>query len=918
MNRLTAGVVIALGLMLMLSPLAPAQITAEHFTSAQHPRVFATSKDRAELAGKIERVAWAKRIYDSIRARVDPLVDRHQSDPQFVVSRLQMHWDDGKHYTRFFTEGNFIPRREGNATYPTVRLMYGRSAKDSIPPPGDLSKLQPYGNGDLPRLKDGVWETVPFEKTQLGAEDVNKTLINHAYHASIVYYLTGDKRYAKFAADIIWTFVRGAAQQEPVNPDTDGGPSGYLSWETLGDTRRFTTLPLAYDFIHDYLVNEYFDSDEFRNGRAGELWAPGHPQGKAWAMQQFERMFKKFIDNKLTRGGGLQGNWNTNEHESAMLYALAMENDSVYSDGKGREYYVNRLVYGPTDPARHGAYVDVAKANISPETGLWPEPPGGYGQGSIQQLVRFGYIYFVNGLDLIEREPLLKKAAVSFPQMAFPNGFSTGWGDTNYNPIFTEQAELMIAYARAKGDEATEKTFTALLAFAGDRKLEGMYEMPLFFFVPELKPVTEQIQYPRVSYSPALSIIFERNLGATANDSLAYTVSGSGSRSGHRQANGMTLELFGRGHVLGVDPGWGPDYWVAQHTRYNSQIAAHNTVVPNGLPQRGPLDLKIEHAEPPVQAGVDPQFQLTPLFQFTDTSADFRAPDAAADQRRLVGLIRTSDRGGYFIDIFRSRMRESAETHHDYLYHNMGVGVKLSDDAGHALPLPHAALDPQSGFGYEFFQDHRSLPYEKAFRATFDFGADETMMHLHMLGGEGRTIYSLTAPNNHRFYLNSLKQIRVPTVLVRQSGEAWDRPFVAVYEPAGNGAEPAIRTVRQLEGNGSFVGVFVEHSTPGRVDRVMNCLDAIQLNEHEGIRFRGIYAVVRSDDDGPTHLYLGSGRELSAGGCSIEAAEPEGLVQASLMREGAAYTYSASREILIRIPGRAPARVPAAVNAPLK
>ena len=80
-----------------------------------------------------------------------------------------------------------------------------------------------------------------------------------------------------------------------------------------------------------------------------------------------------------------------------MLYALALDEDFTYQDGKGRAYYVNKLVYGPTTE-HHGAYLDVLRANISPTTGLWPEAPGGYGQGSIGQLVRFGFIYYKNGL----------------------------------------------------------------------------------------------------------------------------------------------------------------------------------------------------------------------------------------------------------------------------------------------------------------------------------------------------------------------------------------------------------------------------------------------------------------------------------------------------------------------------------------
>ena len=81
--------------------------------------------------------------------------------------------------------------------------------------------------------------------------------------------------------------------------------------------------------IYNYLYDEYFDSKQFKQGIPGEMWAPAHPEGKEWALECFEIMFKRLIENKLKRGGGLQGNWNMNEHQSAMLYALALDDDHL-------------------------------------------------------------------------------------------------------------------------------------------------------------------------------------------------------------------------------------------------------------------------------------------------------------------------------------------------------------------------------------------------------------------------------------------------------------------------------------------------------------------------------------------------------------------------------------------------------------
>ena len=104
-----------------------------------------------------------------------------------------------------------------------------------------------------------------------------------AYRASILFYLTGEKKYAEFSADILWTFVWGASYQKQVNPDEDYDANGFLSWETLGDSRRFATVALTYDFLYNYLQNEYFTAPEFTmacRASAGPRPSPAENDGQ--------------------------------------------------------------------------------------------------------------------------------------------------------------------------------------------------------------------------------------------------------------------------------------------------------------------------------------------------------------------------------------------------------------------------------------------------------------------------------------------------------------------------------------------------------------------------------------------------------------------------------------------------------------
>jgi len=896
-------------------------ITEKTFKTSTYPRVYATKEDLEDLKQKISSVDWAKKYYEKMKNGVAPYVEQHKKDPEWIVSRLAMNWEDGKHYTTFETpktNGHMgdISLRSGNAPYPTVMDDWGRIASA---PRQSIDQTKPYSSsvmatqstpGETPPAVMGRW-----------AGHKNSAILNKAYEAAQMYYFTGDKSYAKFAADIFWTFVLGASYQEQVNPKDDGGPLGFFCWETLRDAEFYSQVPLIYDFIHDYLVEDYFTSPDFINGH-GQKWSPGFKQGKAWAMERVQTFFQKYLENKLKRGGGVLGNWNIVKNSSAMRYALALDDDKDVFNHKGREYYVEKFLIGPTTES-NGAYLDVAKANLSTKTGLWPEAPGSYGQLGAGMLMDVGSLLFHNNIDVMLHEPLLIKAGISFPMLAFPNGRSTCWGDSGYATMNTGTLELMIAYARAKKNTELEKQYTALRKFAGDRNPEG--DSAFFFYVPKLIDEETQYRYARTSYSERHSIIFERNLSDTPVNALAYSVYGSGAESGHKHDNGMAMELYGRGEILGIDPGAGQDYWCEQHHVYNRKPVAHNTVIPNGE-NCGDNDMKINAAEPAVEAGVDPVKQASPFYQFTDTSIDF---NGKADQRRVMGIVRTSPKAGFYVDIFRSKMAKEKNDHHDYLYHDIGKGLELFAADGKKLDLKDAQID---GPGYKYFSYPKSIETNADFYGIFDSGIGDIRMKTWMLGQEGRTVFTLSAPNDFRYYIHNLQDSPVPTLLVRQSGEAWDRPFIAVYEPYGAGLESMVKRVRRMENaplSGNFVGFVVEQNDgSGRQDFILNCTHEDEEQRYEGIRFEGIYGVVTTTGAGIFKgMYLGAGRSLIYKAYSLKAAGAlsaslvkvleSPVIGASLMRTGDSeelgshgetdLIYSSDREATVTFPVTCPA-----------
>ena len=791
--------------------------------AADHPRVYFSAADLPRLRRKAAEVKWAGDIVRGWHREVDSAVLRHADDPSFAPSRLQMNWTEGKRYTKAWTQGNSIPRREGNAKYPTIRIAYARTWGDCPYRSVSWEKNPPYTTDDGVFLNDKPTEfpgnLVPVTHSGMAAELINERLLDLAYKSAILHSLEGDARYAKFAADIVWTLVRGGAQQEEVNPGATDN-CGFLSWETLGDTRRYWTIPLVWDMLYDYFHKTYFTSEEFTKGIKGEMWCPGHKEGADWAARQFEIFFKKFIDNKLTRGGGLVGNWNLNEQQSAMLYALALDDDKAYADGRGRKYYVRKLVKGPTTE-RHGAYLDVLRANIEESTGMWPEAPGGYGQGSIAQLVKFGFIYWKNGLDVLSRDPLLFKASRAMPQMIFPNGYVTNVGDSSYHRIFTDQLELMAAYADAKGDRELLERCAGLIKLAGGRCAKD--DIAFFFYLPELPPV-DTPKLSRVSYAPCYPVIMERNPSKScdAADALAFSLAGFAEKMGHRHPNGLSVELYGRGEILAPDTGAGSNYWSADTHEYYRHVAAHNTVAVNGqgLDDRREMVFDIKAAEPSVKAGEDVFASLSRHRQFVDVESVYDTGSVKARQRRTVAIVRSGTKTGYYVDIFRSKVTEGEEKYHDYIFHCLGEWGMGNGERG------MGKLNPKSGKGYGYFKTLGTMSGD--FAADFDYGGGIVMRAFVANGGEGREAYALEGPKVFRHYDRKVSEKPCPALLVRQNGEAWRRPFVAVYEPSGKGVDAMIESVASepLKGDPEGVRITVQYKNPSRRDVITHSMTA--------------------------------------------------------------------------------------------
>jgi hypothetical protein len=240
----------------------------------KHPHILVKDEDKAAVLDKIEKQAWAKQIFNQMKDRLDGYVVRHQTEPDWILDRYLMNRIPGKRYTRFISdkEGTQLIGYEGDAPVPTVRVS-----------PHKRSPITPQGRAYVvPEIEDVVPKdtsmtmnllnpgTQEYERVdpQAFVAAINGKINTLAYEASVIYWLTGDEKYAKFAADILNQWVSGVVYQEPI----DGpGRTGFLDIQTLGDEKE-KPLILAYDFLYPYLVKYKYPLENYDKAFEKVAW----------------------------------------------------------------------------------------------------------------------------------------------------------------------------------------------------------------------------------------------------------------------------------------------------------------------------------------------------------------------------------------------------------------------------------------------------------------------------------------------------------------------------------------------------------------------------------------------------------------------------------------------------------------------
>ncbi len=859
------------------------------FADAVHPKILIDSTGRDAIKQKIQTCDWAKQAYENLKRRIDPYVEQCRTDPNWLSSRLFMHWRT--HYTTSVCRESRWIGGEGRSPVPTPRFGGARDWKTVYQAPSRIEDIKPYNDREDSRVWLYNAETKAYEWADPGVtgrmfEVVNERIIQVAADAAFVYWLTGDEDYARCAASVLWTYMHGfsykTAPQVPADDRNMIRIIGVTSFEVIHED-IVTPLSLCYDFLHDYLKQQGKDVVIIQN--------------------QLKRMIDRVIE-----GGFSEGNWNLNQARIIAYGGLALEDNESYPDGKGRPYYVD-IVLNAQLPTQMGL-TEVIKQGYDLESAVWPEAPG-YSFGTTKDIVLMASL--VGGEPeghALLADPLLTRAILAQISLTYPHGYAVGMGDTYHNRINTIALELLIAAARNRSDESVEGRLTAALRREIDsgqyRRSNNANLLALTHYVPQLKDISENTPVQsRTYYAKPLNILVQRNLSGNPDYGLAAAMYGT--RGGHVHANGLTIELYGAGVILGADPGRGSSYWQPDHSEYYSQPPAHNTVIVNGRSNyrinRGQIAMEPELVEPAFdEPGISPNVSFT--------QASFRYTEPATDQQRTFALVRTGPKSGFYVDIFRSCVNSQADSFHDYLYHNIGQSMTVTTAAGEPLSLISTnLLSSENGYlkGYDYFKNEKSIDHTGDLKVTFtsDLGdGSKRIMDMWMVGQQDRSIFSVNAPADRagRDSLPSVfMELPMPTVLVRQQGEAWRHPFVAVFEPhigADTGTIEKVRAASVTGNTASLATCVVQGRSDVYQAYVMQSDNPERMYNVEGLNFQGRFGVVILREGKIDEIYMAHSQSLAGPEVSVASATEE-PVNVSLRRRDDGWIYSATGSIKV-------------------
>ena len=727
-----------------------------------------------------------------LKAKIENVMSQVDKQPDWLYSRLQMFWKT--HASDVFVNGETFAHPGGErAAAPTVKYNGTRGTATQYNRP-KLEDMVPYdddeqGNVTYINRATGKMEKTSPAKTGCNVASVNRQIIGIARDAARIYAATGDMRYGQMAAKVFDVYMKGIAYRN-VPIDLNHGHQQTL----VGMT--------TFEVIHEDAINELTQMYPLIKNLVKDDQAI------------IESGFKKWAENIIANGVP-HNNWDLYQAEFILNIALILQDNQAYTDGKGKQYYLDYIVN--QNSIRQWSMNKLIDFGFDPVAKTWYESPG-YSMGVVASICGFANkLDEKAGIDLFKHRPILKDAVKTSAEYLFPNRMIAGFGDTHPGYLNTGGIDQILKYATRHKDKNLISEMTLLKNAVAPNA-----------------PASEIEKYTsKLFYAPNVSWIAMRSGMDKQHDLMASV---NASLGNHQHANGISLELYGKGYVLGPDAGIGRSlYSGLDYQEYYSQMPAHNTVVVDGVSSY-PVMMS-QHAFKVVAS--------SSMDKMTYATVSFIEPETQAQQQRTTAIVKTSAKGGFYIDVFRSKKMEGGDKMHDYFYHNLGQEMKVMDAAsGKPLdmkPTEELAFAGGHLYAYSYIYDKKSAEMQNSIKTQFVTkiqddkvveamdGQREITMTMWMKKDKNRTVFQALSPVNLEYERMPNQPYKVDeqpvlTFVARQKGEAWNHPFVAVYEPSSDTEPGDIASVDFFEPEQkNAVGILVKLKD-GTTQRIV-CLE---------------------------------------------------------------------------------------------
>jgi hypothetical protein len=713
-----------------------------------------------------------------------------------------------------------------------------------------------------PATEVSVIPAIPGDRT------IHRTRLNIGVECAMLYYLTEEEKYAQVASDIFHQYVKLIKDKNPQTFEFYTPNFNHL----IQCRELFTRVAMIYDFVEPFLSKEGTTVYDLASGNQ-----------VAFDFDSTQKALEVMTENVIKVGGN-GSNHPVLELPGALYSVMCMRDDAK------RESYFNLLLNGEANSSQPG--INWMLDRFSPVERLWPESTG-YG--------KFTHALFIQIMNIVDRyKPDLKiiennrdivESIFIYENFLYPNGATVAFGDigrdfTNHAHIFRNVLEI----ADRKGyDELKDRAATTLQKIYTEeggynpeitnQRLEWNEPLQLFWGVniDNSVPATGEPKYNSIKASHA-GVVMQRNYSGVNDEQNGLMYYTHGGTYVHTHAGGIDMEFYGAGYVIGPD--YGADSFGSDiHEQYAVSYAAHNTIIVNGTSGRGPKlngnttwqnitdEVVVEAIEPKVKE--DP---IAGNFSFATQFLDDGINNL--DQQRTNSIIRTSPTSGYYLDIFRS-VSNTQNNFHDYLFHGLGDVLQLNEDSG-SLSLTDTPNRYQNDVGDErrqpgwrwFSNAKTSALTSSSVKARFDIQFDNKFLHVNVPGGIDKEYSTALSPPTKEVR-NGYDKKDTQVFVMRKYGEAWDQPFVALYEPSSN-SESTIISTKLIYKNSKVVGLEVLSNVNNQDIRdVIIANDTNQetiILDDYNIEFTGRFAIVRSEPKASTtnvSMYIGEGQQLS-------------------------------------------------------